>query len=91
MTDHKYRNKSREISLCLTIWTCFLIQNSHGNVLPAYIWPLAYIYNQTLPITPPMEVYGGVTQETGTGGLRFDGTTGWIDAGDFQGKLFLNL
>ncbi|XP_066925400.1 mucin-2-like [Clytia hemisphaerica] len=85
--NYKFRNKSREILLCLMIlWTCFLIQKSYGNVLPAYIWPLAYIYNQTLPITPPMEVYGGVTQETGTGGLRFDGATGWIDAGDFQGQ-----
>jgi len=54
------------------------------GVLPAYIWPLAYIYNQTIPITPPMFVYGDVEQ-VAESGLQFDGKTGWIDAGDFQG------
>lgn len=62
---------------------------SSGNVVPAYIWPLAYIYNQTLPVTPPMEVYGDVRQASGNGGLQFDGRTGWIDAGDFQGLLYM--
>ena len=58
---------------------------ANGNVVPAYIWPLAYIYNQTLPVTPPMEVYGNVKQASENGGLQFDGQSGWIDAGNFEG------
>ena len=61
--------------------------SANGNVVPAYIWPLAYIYNQTLPITPPMEVYGNVKQASENGGLQFDGQSGWIDAGNFEGCL----
>ena len=65
--------------------------SANGNVVPAYIWPLAYIYNQTLPITPPMEVYGNVKQASENGGLQFDGQTGWIDAGNFEGACFVNI
>ena len=54
--------------------------------MPSYIWPLAYIYNRTIPVTPPLIVYGGVTQKNETG-LSFDGKTGYIDAGNFEGKL----
>ena len=75
------------LPLAIVIVSSFLgtHNSANGNVVPAYIWPLAYIYNQTLPITPPMEVYGNVKQASENGGLQFDGQTGWIDAGNFEG------
>ena len=57
-----------------------------ASVLPAYIWPLSYIFNDTIAVTPPMTVHGGVKKMTSGGsGLQFDGESGWIEAGDFSG------
>lgn len=73
------------------LWLLFLLSLAtfhltNSSVLPAYIWPLEYIYNQTVPVTPPMVVHGGVSQVTNHG-LKFDGKSGWIDAGDFTGNF----
>ena len=68
-----------------------LLQAVRSTVLPAYLWPLAYIYNETVPVTPLMAVHGGVTQGKDQS-LDFDGKTGWIDAGDFSGnRIVINF
>ena len=54
--------------------------------VPSIIWPLAYIYNGTIPVTPPMSVHGAVSQAPDRG-LFFEGTTGFADAGDFSGRI----
>ena len=79
--------KNQEILkyIFITLIISVTMQKTNCTVVPAYIWPLAYIYNQTVPVTPPMVVHGGVKQSD-EAGLSFDGETGWIDAGDFSGK-----
>ena len=65
---------------------CCLCDVTTASVLPAYIWPLSYIFNDTIAVTPPMSVHGGVKKmASGGSGLEFDGTSGWIEAGDFSG------
>lgn len=78
------KNSLKWMHICL-LFLCCIIPRTSCAVLPAYIWPLAYIYNQTIPVTPPMVVNGGIKQLDDRG-LSFDGQTGWIDAGDFEGK-----
>ena len=77
--------KHLSLMIILILYSLFL-RKVEGSVMPSYIWPLAYIYNRTIPVTPPLIVYGGVTQKNETG-LSFDGKTGYIDAGNFEGKL----
>ena len=59
---------------------------SSTSIIPSYVWPLAYIYNKTIPVTPPLSVHGNVTKAAM--GLFLDGKNSWIDAGDFTGRCY---
>ena len=53
-------------------------------ISPSYLWPLRFVYNKRVPVVPPLDVHGDVTNDDV--GLQFDGKTAWLDAGELGGR-----